>query len=57
MDFDLPPADMIVRPEPAAEVIDGVPAEEIADMTPAEEAYESGEAPADETEVLSGEVI
>lgn len=57
MDFDLPPADMIVRPEPAEEVIDGVPAEEIADMTPAEEAPVLSETPADETEVLSGEVI
>ena len=57
MDFDLPPADMIVRPEPAEEVIDGVPAEEIADMTPAEEAPVLSETPADETEILSGEVI
>lgn len=61
MDFDLPPADMIVKPEPADTVIDGVPADEIADMTPAEEATAptapAPEAPADETEVLSGEII
>ena len=61
MSFDLPPVDMIVTPEPADTVIDGVSADEIADVTPAEEAQvqtePAPEAPADETEVLSGEVI
>ena len=64
MSFDLPPADMIVTPEPDVVEGDVVPqnapaaAEDIVDIEPTEAVpVQTEPAPADETEVLSGEIV